>query len=677
MAKKIWEDQDKFIHRDLSWLAFNERVLEEAVDERNPLLERVKFLSIFISNLDEFFMVRVAGMRNLIDSEYTQKDKFGWDPPGLYVSVRETSTALLKKLYEIYEGKINFEFGKNSIFVKKYEELTSEQRKYVQDYFETTLFPIMTPMAVDQGHPFPVLPSKTLAFAINVFRKNSVNLAIIPVPKNVPRLLKLPSGKNEYHFILIDDVIRQNLKSLFRGYRIREATIFRVIRDSELTIEEEFTPNLLKAIEEEVRKRARARVVYLEVEKNTNEEMLESLSIGFNFKKEEILSIGEHIDLTFMSEFVSHIDNPNLFFPEFVRQKTQYDNIFQKITDGDFIIHLPYQSFFPTIDLIQTAAKDENVLAIKMTLYRTNENSSIIQALKEAARRKKQVTVLVEIKARFEEEKNIIWARELEEAGCHVIYGIPGLKIHSKMTLIVRKEDGHIRRYVHLSTGNYNEITSKVYTDIGYFTMNDDFAKDVSDVFNVLTGYSMISPWKRIISSPNDLREYFFSLVDKEIEFHQKSKNGFIRVKMNSLEDTRIIEKLYEASQAGVKIQILVRGICCLVPGIKGLSENIEVHSVVGRFLEHSRIYIFNNHNSPRIFLASADWMERNFDRRIELLFEITKEEIKNDLKNIWEISWKDILKTRVLTSDKKYVRLKASDVKMDSQQSLIERYAS
>jgi len=671
----ILNPKERFIHRDLSWLAFNERVLEEANDLNNPLLERVKFLAIFVSNLDEFFMVRVAALSRLISVGLNQKDSFGYFPQDLYQEIKSRTGQLNRKLYEIYEGKILKELAKNGVAIKTFEALSNEQRRFVTKFFENTLFPTMTPMAVDQGRPFPVLPSKTMAFAVNLLRKSETHLAIIPIPKVVPRLLKLPSENNETHFILVDEVIRQNLQKLFRGYNIVDYSLFRLLRDSELSVEEDVAPDLLKAIERDVKRRARARVIHLEIEKSCSAELLDAFCQGLDFLKEETVSIGSNLDLSYLYELITAIDKPELSYRSFLPAKIEYENIYDRIHESDFISHVPFQSYYPTVDLIQTAAKDRDVLAIKMTLYRTSEDSAIIRALKEAAKNKKQVTVLVEIKARFEEEKNITWARELEEAGCHVIYGMPGLKIHSKMTLIVRKVEGHIRRYVHLSTGNYNEKTARIYTDIGYFTNNDDFAKDISDVFNVITGYSVPMPWKRIISSPNDLRQYFFDLIQKEIQAQKKHKNGQIFAKMNSLEDPEMIEKLYEASTAGVKVNLIVRGICCLVPGLPGLSENIEVKSIVGRFLEHTRIFIFNNNASPRVFLSSADWMRRNFDRRIELLFEITKDDIKGHLQFLMETYWKDSVKARVLQSDKTYNRVGEGQDKLNSQEFLLKHY--
>jgi len=669
------DQKEKFFHRDLSWLSFNERVLEEAVDTSNPLLERARFLAIFANNMDEFFMVRIAGMKRLIDAEYSRKDKFGYYPEELYPEARSRAEALIKKLYD-YHVKIKKELGKKKILIKKNEDLTPAQKKYIKRYFDSTLFPIITPMAIDQGRPFPVLPSRTLAFAVNLKRYDKSNLAVLPIPGNIPQLLRIPSEEDEYSFILIDEIIRENLKNFFRGYKIDSNTIFRVIRDSELSVNEEYAPDLLNAIENEIKKRPKAKIVYLEMEKSCTPDLAEILCTSIDFPKEEITWIDEELDLSYYFDLIKQVNRPDLCYGDYIPGKVPYENIFDRIGEGDFLLHVPFQSFYATVDLIRTAAKDDNVLAIKMTLYRTNEDSGIILALKEAAKNKKQVTVLVEIKARFDEEKNISWVRELEEAGCHVIYGIAGMKIHSKMTLVVRKEEGRIKRYVHLSTGNYNERTARVYSDIGYFTSNDDFARDISDVFNVITGYSMPSPWKRIVSSPYDLRQYFFQLIDKEMEFQKKYKNGAIFAKMNSLEDPLVIDKLYKASHAGVKIKLIVRGICCLVPGIKGLSENIQVKSIVGRFLEHTRIYIFNNNTNYRAFLSSADWMTRNFDRRIEVLFEIHKEELKEHLQEIMDIYWKDTVKSRYLLLDKNYVRKEDISEKFSSQEHLIKYYA-
>lgn len=675
-TKDITGAKIPFIPRDLSWLAFNNRVLQEATDPNNPLLERIKFMAIFVNNLDEFHMVRVAGLKRLIDSGYNRKDVFGFTPQEFYPKVKSAVLESVRDLYGTY-AKIKAELGENKIFIKSYQELNAEQKKFANRYFETNIFPIVTPMAVDQGHPFPVFASKTIAFVIKLSRKDIFYTALVTVPKVIPRTLRLPSEKNEDCFILIEEIMREHLKDFFKGYDISSSALFRVIRDSELSIDEEYTPDLLKAIENEVKKRPRAKVVSLEMEKGSDSQLQEIICGEMEFAKEELCFIDKEIDLSFLFEIASQPARPVLNYPAFTPAKIEYEDIFDKIKEGDFILHHPYQSFTPTLELLQRAAKDPQVLGIKMTLYRTNDDSGIIKALKEATKNKKQVTILVEIKARFDEERNINWARELEESGCHVIYGLPGMKTHSKMILIVRKEE-RIRRYVHLSTGNYNEKTSGVYTDIGYFTANDDFARDISDMFNVITGYSLPSRRRRIVTSPADMRQYFIELIERETQLQKNYKNGFIFLKMNSLEDSKIIEKLYAASCAGVKIKIIVRGICCLTPGLPGLSENIKVKSVVGRFLEHSRIYIFNNNADPQVFLSSADWMYRNFERRIELLFEISRQEIKEHLRFIMDTYWKDTSKTRILNQNGQYLRPpSAADGKFNAQETLIKYYTA
>lgn len=665
----------RYIHRDISWLSFNSRVLDESQDAGNPLLERLKFMAIFVSNLDEFFMIRVAGLQNMVNSGFNKKDQYGYYPQRVFRELQILTGELINRLYQLYEGKAVRELEKNDVHIYSYEQLSAEEKKYVRKYFESTLFPVMTPMAVDPGHPFPVIQSNTLAFAAHIHRKGELRLAIIPIPTNMPRLVKLPSLKNDNHFILIEDIVRAFIKDFFNGYTIKDCFVFRLIRDSETSVDEELTPDLLKAIEEEVKQRTWGDIVFLETEAASSPDLLAALCEGLGFDQKGVTAVGKRIDLTFLFELYAKADKPDLMYPTHVPHKIRYENIFEAMAEEDFINHPPYQSFFPAVDLIESAAEDENVLAIKMTLYRTNDDSSIIQALKKAAQNNKQVTVLVEIKARFDEKNNIRWVRELEAAGCHVIYGIPGLKIHSKIALVVRKEEGRIRRYVHLSTGNYNEKTAKVYTDIGYFTANEDIGREVSEIFNVITGYSEASQWSRIVSSPHNLRENFFRLIDREIASQQKYKNGLIRAKINSLEDVRMIDKLYEASQAGVKIELVVRGICCLIPGVKGMSENITVRSIVGRFLEHSRLYIFNNNGNPRVFLASADWMQRNLDRRVELLFEIYKDDIKNHLQHVMDSCWADNVKARAMQPDGGYVQHADQKKKFNMQEYLINYY--
>lgn len=669
------EPKQKFIHRELSWLAFNERVLEEAEDVNNPLLERLRFLAIFVNNLDEFYMVRIAGIKRLIDARYKNTDEYGYTAEEILKEIEQKIQDLSKRLYHSFQALVYQELPKNKIRLKKYPELNEDEKRHAQNYFESTLFPVMTPMAVDQGHPFPVLPSKTLSFSLTVEHDGKQHFLVLPIPNVISRLVQLPSAKGEYNYVLIDEIIRNNLAVFCTGYRIVESALFRVIRDSDIEIKEEYMEDLLKAIEKEIKKRPKAKVVCLEVEKSISTDMLNRLCKQMGIPAGEAKPIEAELDLTLLFDLVGSFTKSKLVFKEFKPKELKYASIFDKIKQNDFLVHLPYQSFKPVVDFIQEAAKDKSVLAIKMTLYRTSGDSVFIQALKEAAQNKKQVTVLVELRARFEEEKNILWAKELENAGCHVIYGIANLKIHSKIALVVRKEQNKIRRYIHLSSGNYNEKTSAVYTDIGYFTAREDFARDISDVFNVISGYSLPPKWRKVISAPYDLRKYFIELIDTEIQNHNKYENGFIFAKMNSLADNQIIEKLYEASKAGVKIKLLVRGMCCLIPGIPGMSENIEVRSILGRFLEHSRIYFFNNNLASRIFLSSADWMTRNFDRRIELLFPIEDEILKEHLKFILDTYWKDNLKSRVLNMNKLYTRAKAGTPRLIAQEFLSDYY--
>ncbi|MCX7927830.1 MAG: polyphosphate kinase 1 [Candidatus Omnitrophica bacterium] len=670
-----WSDY-RFFHRDLSWLEFNQRVLEEAVSSDNPLLERLRFCAIFSNNLDEFFMVRVAGLLRLIESKHNQKDAYGYYPQEVYQFIRQKYEHLIRKQYEIFNKHLLEQLAEQRIFIKGITELTNEEAKMVERFFETTIFPIVTPLAVDPGHPFPVLPSRTNAFAIKLQRNNDIFLAIVPLPYSLPRLLKLPSERDEYKFILIDEIIRYYLAKFFRGYTLKTVVKFRVIRDSEVLIAEDYTQDLLRAIEQEIKKRPKAKVVNLQVEIPATEDLIKDICAGLEYSYDDIVRIDGFLDLTFLFELANSVVNPKLLYKSFIPARMEYEDIFEIIKEQDFILHLPFESFQPTIDLLKIAAKDRDVLAIKMTLYRTNDDSAVIKALLEAARNKKQVTVLVELKARFEEERNIDWTKDLEAAGCHVIYGMPGYKVHAKMMLIIRKEQGRIQRYVHLSTGNYNENTTRIYTDIGYFTANEDIAREVADIFNFITGYSLPGRLQRIVYAPYELRKYIFDLINKEIAFQKKYGNGFIFAKMNALEDTQIIEKLYEAFDAGVRIQLLVRGICCLIPK-QAQNHAIEVRSIVGRFLEHSRIFIFGNNNDKRVFLSSADWMTRNFDKRVELLFEVNRKPIKDKLIWIMKTYWEDTAKVRYLAIDGTYTRPEVNERKFNAQEELLKIYTT
>ena len=673
MSAETTDARQRFIHRDLSWLAFNERVLDAGFENRYPLLERLRFLAIFANNLDEFFMVRVARTRRLIAGSRTGKDAFGYYPGELLEEVSAVIDRQLKRLRDYWKGPLAKELRTARISLLRPDDLNTAQKRFARSFFEAELQPVITPLAIDQGHPFPVLPSRAIVFGVRLTRYDKPYLALVPVPRNIPRVLRLPSEADEIAFILLEEIIRQHLEAFFRGYRVASATAFRVLRDSELSADEDDSRDLLKTIEEETRKRPHAKIVRLEAEQGADPALLDSLCLALDVPPAEVVVTAPPFDMTCLFPLIARADRPRLLFPAFAPGGTQGEGIFDRTKAGDFLVHLPYESFQPTLELVEQAAGDAGVLGIKMTLYRVSDNSPVVRALAAAARAGKQVTVLVEIKARFDEERNIRWVKDLEDAGCHVVYGIPGMKIHSKMCMVVRKEDGRIRRYTHLSTGNYNERTAALYTDVGYFTANDDFARDISDVFNVITGYSVPGRWRRVVSSPNDLRQYFFELVDREIECQKEHGNGMVFAKMNSLEDPGMIEKLYEASSAGVTVRLIVRGICCLVPGVKGMSDRIEVKSVVGRFLEHSRIFLFNNNREERVFLSSADWMRRNLDRRIELLYEIRNDRLKERLRAIMAVYWKDTLSSRWLTADGSYAGPPEKAEPFDAQEHLMQ----
>jgi polyphosphate kinase len=677
MPVKKSDDGARYFDRDLNWLAFNERVIEEAEDQANPLLERVKFIAIFASNLDEFYMKRIAALRRVMDESPNKSDSFGFFPGEVCEATEEYIARLRGRLYGIYDSVVGHELKGQRVFLKRHAELDDRERARVREFFETALYPVMTPMAVDQGHPFPILPSKTLSFAVMLKGDKKHHLAILPIPQVIPRLFRLPESDGAAVFILTDEVIRGHLDAFFKGHEILDSAVFRVMRDSELDLDAEAVDDLLYAVEKEVRKRPRARAVSLEIEHRVSDTLLDRLRKLIDIGDGATKKIRGYLDLSFLFALPGQVSRPALQYPGFVPAGMTYDDTFRRIRKGDFLVHLPFQSFQPVLDLIQSAAEDKQVLAIKMTLYRTTETSGIVRALLRAAENGKQVTVLVELRARFDEERNISWARELEQAGCHVIYGIPSLKIHSKLAMVIRREDEGIRRYVHLGTGNYNEATARLYTDIGFFTVNEEIARDVSDTFNVISGYSQPPHWRKVVSAPHDLKPFFMHLIDQEIENQRQHGNGLISAKCNALQDREMVDKLYQAARAGVRMKLLIRGLCCMVPGVKGLSETVEIRSIVGRFLEHSRIYLFHNNGNPRIFLSSADWMKRNLDRRIELLFPIENEALKKDLSWLLDTYWQDNVKARVLLPDGSYARLKRRGEALNVQECLIKYYAA
>ena len=671
-------------NRELSWLAFNERVLEEAEDDNNPLLERLKFLAIFSSNLDEFFMVRVAGLQDQIRAGYHKpENKSGLTPKEQLAKIAERTQALVRRQTEVYRFLVGECLPKENIYIKDFKCLTAEQKQYIDELFEETIFPVLTPVAVDAYRPFPTLLGKTLNLLVRLENnsgdvENIGRVAIVQVPSVLDRFIKVPSKKDEAIFVLLEDVITSHIDRLFYGYKVKSSQAFRLTRNADLTIHEEGAQDLLSEIEKELKKRKWGVGSRLEVrDGEMNEDVLDYLLDEFEISESDVFRIDGPLDLTFMFSFVKalSIGREHLEYESFIPQPPQdlgsEEDIFEKALVQDLFFHHPYESFVPIVDFIAEAANDPSVLAIKQTLYRVSGNSPIIQALKQAAENGKQVTVLVELKARFDEENNVHWAKLLEQAGCLVIYGMNNLKTHSKITLVVRRRLGKIERFVHLGTGNYNDATAKMYTDMAIITSNKEFGIDATNFFNYLSGYTEKPEFHHIVVAPFDIRDEFIRLIDEEIQCHKQHGNGFIRLKMNSLTDKDLMMKLYEASIAGVKVEMIIRGICCLRPGIPGISENITVTSIVGRFLEHSRIYWFHHNGENKIFLSSADMMTRNMIKRVEILFPVYSEDTKKRIQRIMELQLQDNQKARIQDSNGKYHYKEDhnSDQKINSQE--------
>ncbi|MGE7664174.1 RNA degradosome polyphosphate kinase [Ureibacillus composti] len=654
-------------NRELSWLAFNERVLEEAEDIENPLLERLKFLAIFSSNLDEFFMVRVAGLQDQVRAGYHKpENKSGLTPKEQLTKIAERTQALVRRQMEVFRHLVFDLLPKENIHIKEFKYLNDSQKEYINVLFEETIFPVLTPVAVDAYRPFPTLLGKTLNLLVmieenNEFEKNE-RMAIVQVPSVLNRFIEVPSDHNEKVFVLLEDVITSHIKKLFLGYKVKSSQAFRLTRNADLTIHEEGARDLLVEIEKELKKRKWGVGSRLEVrDGEISDEILDYLLEEFEIEESDVFKIDGPLDLTFLFGFVKKIaiGREHLEYESFIPQRPKdlalNENIYEKALTQDLFFHHPYESFEPIVDFITEAASDPSVLAIKQTLYRVSGNSPIIYALKQAAENGKQVTVLVELKARFDEENNVHWAKELEQAGCLVIYGMNNLKTHSKITLVVRRRHGKIERFVHLGTGNYNDATAKVYTDMGIITTNKEFGIDATNFFNYLSGYTEKPQFHHLVVAPFDIRDEFIELIDEEIKCHKKYGNGFIRAKMNSLTDKDLMMKLYEASIHGVRVELLVRGICCLRPGIPGISENITVSSIVGRFLEHTRIYWFHHNGDDQVFLSSADLMTRNMVKRVEIMFPIYSEDIKQRVMDIFSTQLADTAKARIQDSNGKY----------------------
>jgi polyphosphate kinase len=654
-------------NRELSWLAFNERVLEEALDERNPLLERLKFLAIFSSNLDEFFMVRVAGLKDQVKAGFNKpENKAGMTPKQQLNQIGIRTHRLVEMQYDAYNHLLIPNLDIEAIQLLKMEDVTSEQLQILEEYFDEQIFPVLTPMAVDAYRPFPMLLNKSLNLAIVIedndeYEENRYKTAIVQVPSVLDRFVKLSSSGNT-QFVLLEDIISSCIHKLFKGYKVVSVSVFRITRNADMTIHEEGARDLLKEIEKELKKRKWGAAVRLEIQKQGfDRNILRYLTEELEIHEKDVYEIDGPLDLTFLFGFAKEISKvrEDLLFETLIPQPPRDigsdEDIFEKVSEQDVFLHHPYESFEPVVEFISDAADDPDVLAIKQTLYRVSGDSPIIEALKRAAENGKQVTVLVELKARFDEENNVQWAKELEKAGCHVIYGMTYLKTHSKITLVVRRKNNRIERFVHLGTGNYNDQTAKIYTDMGLLTSKRKFGIDATNFFNYLSGYTEKPEFHHLSVAPFDIRKDFIQLIDDEINFHNRFSNGRIIAKMNSLTDKVIITKLYEASNAGVKIDLIIRGTCCLRPGIKGVSENIRVRSIVGRFLEHSRIYFFHHNGEEKTFLSSADMMTRNMEKRVEILFPIFDGRIKKRLNQVLISNLADNVKAREQDKDGVY----------------------
>jgi polyphosphate kinase len=659
------DDPSLYINRELSWLAFNRRVLEEALDPTVPLLERIKFLAIFASNLDEFFMVRVGGLQQKVAAGINVGS--GADrtaPRDQLASISSIVRELFQSGYQCLRDQLLPALEKEGIFLRIHKDLHDKQKDALTASFRRDIFPVLTPLAIDQGHPFPHLLNKSLNLAVLLKRPRETEhlLAVVQVPAVLPRFVqqKTESG---HLLIPLETVIRLHLPDLFPGMEIEHASVFRVSRNSEYEIDDDEVEDLLKAIEEEVRRRRRGFAVRLEIEANAHAVISNYLMQALDLDAGDVYPSDDLLDLTGLFQIYSLPGFPQLRDPQFVSQQvTEFvgaPNVFAAIKARDILVHHPYESFSHVVDFIETAAKDERVLAIKQTLYRTSSESSIVKALQVAADNGKQVTAVIELKARLDEERNILWARELEKSGVHVVFGFVGLKTHCKVALVVRREEDGIRRYVHMATGNYNQLTARVYTDLGFFTCNNDFCDDASALFNYLTGYSELPQWRKIVVAPSRMQAFMIERIQQEAANAQAGRLGRIIAKINGVLEPVIIQALYRASQAGVKIDLICRGICALRPQLAGISDNIRVISIVDRFLEHSRIFYFHNNGDAQVYIGSADWMDRNLSRRVEVVFPVEHTELKNRLVHeILAIGLADNAKARELLADGTYRRV-------------------
>lgn len=689
--KQKFTDPALFTNRELSWTLFNERVLSEARDRTIPLFERLKFLSITASNLDEFFMVRVASLKDMENAHYTKPDIAGLTPTEQLEKLDVATHKIVSQQYSTYKRSLLPQLRAHGLrVIEKHEELNEEEGAYVDQYFEENVYPVLTPMAVDSSRPFPLIRNKTLNIGALVRKKSGdkhkeepLEFATVQVPSVLARIVPVPSKEEGVKsVILLEEVMERNISRLFLNYDIVCSYPFRIMRNADLTIDEDEAEDLLKEIEKQIKRRQWGQAIRLDVEAGMDKRLLKIIKEELGIEENSIYKIDGPLDLTFLMkmyglEGFDHLKNLP-YTPQPVPEIAADADIFEAIRNGDILLHHPYQTFAPVVNFIRQAARDEKVLAIKQTLYRVSGNSPIIAALAQAAENGKQVSVLVELKARFDEENNIVWARKLEQAGCHVIYGLVGLKTHSKITLVVRREEDGIRRYVHLGTGNYNDATAKLYTDLGLLTCKDAIGEDATAVFNMLSGYSEPLSWNKLSLAPLWLKDRFLYLIRREMEHAKEGRPAHIIAKMNSLCDPDIIAALYEASAAGVKIELIVRGICCLRVGIKGISENISVRSIVGNFLEHGRIFYFENDGKSEVFMGSADWMPRNLERRVEILFPVEDVRLKEKVMHILEGQLRDNVKAHILMPSGEYEKVdKRGKVLYNSQDAFCQEAAA
>ncbi|MCJ2167154.1 RNA degradosome polyphosphate kinase [Leuconostoc citreum] len=667
-----------YVNREISWLAFNDRVLEEARNTANPLFERANFLAITQKNMDEWFMVRVASLQQQVMLGHDKVDAAGLTPKQQLDDVSAIAGQQIRDQYQVLTRSLLPALKREGLTLLKPEQLSKTQHNFLKHFFEQEILPVLTPMAVDSTRPFPFLANDTLNIGVRLKKsgeKSEKYLAFLQVPETFTRVIALPE---EQQAILLEDVVQMFLAALFPGYTIKESMVFHILRDMELDVaDDEDTPNILQEVQSKLQERERGRIIRVVLSSTASKAFTAKLVKLLHVDEQRVYAVNGPIDLTFLNVWLKNNVNAQLKFLPFKgfnNPDLAPSRIFESIRAKDYLLHHPYDSFQSVLSFIQTAAQDDQVLAIKMTLYRVSGKSPIIKALGLAAQRGKQVTVLVEIKARFDEENNVHWARELEKQGVHVVYGLRGLKTHAKVTLIVRREEGDIRRYIHLGTGNYNDVTANFYTDLGLLTSDAELGADVASIFNILTGYSDPGYFHQLHMSPDGIREFIYEQINREIANAKAGKPAGIKMKFNSLSDERMVKHLYEASHAGVPIHLIVRGITILKVGISDVSETISVHSIVGRFLEHSRIYSFENDGNPKVYLSSADLMTRNLDRRVELLFPLKDDKLRDKVLEIFETMWQDNVKTRVLQADGQYEKKDRRGVaRLNAQETFIE----